>query len=947
MYIISSLALETMVRALLLCTTIVAAFPLPLAARAPNIEEAPVTPAIAALAARLGIDVVHDRARFVSEITRLLHAPGDGKHPPALLPSTRDDGSDSGAVRVPVPLAASLWSRAVFQRAVTADGLIAAILGDRRAALVAHGLAGLDDETLAFMSDHPALLAFLYESAPGAFAAFGDTLRVAGDRVIVPGGPAAAPLWEAVVRERVTSPERFARALFGNVEGRLAYLYGVVTSADAPAAAFTLGLWMSDETTRVQRFVALADACVAGYREWRVEALPYSRPLSDLAVMLLRMRLHPSGRPAEPAGRGFWADILEAAATAPGTPRLATGPEPLLIDAAWLVHAIGTGDMYSRGERLDQLAFGQRVFADLTDDLAAATAIKSFRQFRMLMLTMERMGIRSLPVYTTALRQAASVMAADGDRRFWTVAQYQGALALIARLRRVGSIDGATCEQLVMSAANVPVDGAGAYGGGMAEWIRTVLAPHLPTGRTWEERIITAMAGPSSERSAARLRWEGQAYRLDLAFAERRRLEVVRSKQGGHTVDLALSIAARARSLRVPALSVDAAHAAAAAIRAIAVEHDALLRRPPIVLLPPGVDAPRDGVEWMNKAADEAAKIGRQGDGRRLGRVATSLSDLADVVLGNALLGMAYAADIGEADGTALQGTNVALRHDFGFARRDATGRTRTPWAVPRQDFLPGVPWHITGSLLGLDIALAPLSLRRLSLDGLPSAPKLTSVEREAFAVSVSLMDPTRLTDGDRDAIVAAIARGQQRVGALITGSESAAAVAEALALDGRRVRALAWSMEHDPGNLTEQFSLAELLTLGGGAPDADLDAWGASGVYAWGCACTRFPPPRAWRVLGGRPQLPMMAATHTDLTLKIAMMLSEMHLPAAITRAVLASAMREFIDTAAPRDAHDWWSLARAAQRVRRQRVEDYVAAAAVVDGPLVPEGVVTTPQP
>jgi hypothetical protein len=38
-----------------------------------------------------------------------------------------------------------------------------------------------------------------------------------------------------------------------------------------------------------------------------------------------------------------------------------------------------------------------------------------------------------------------------------------------------------------------------------------------------------------------------------------------------------------------------------------------------------------------------------------------------------------------------------------------------------------------------------------------------------------------------------------------------------------------------------------------------------------------------------------------------------------------------------APKDPDDWWTVARSAQAVPRERIEDYIAAAAAVDGPLV----------
>src|SRR5262249_56676862 len=98
------------------------------------------------------------------------------------------------------------------------------------------------------------------------------------------------------------------------------------------------------------------------------------------------------------------------------------------------------------------------------------------------------------------------------------------------------------------------------------------------------------------------------------------------------------------------------------------------------------------------------------------------------------------AGDVGDRDGAALLAGNGALRHDFGFGRKDNETRGRMPWLAPRQDFQPGVPWHVTGSLLGLDVALAPMNLRRMTFDRIADAPKLSSVEREALAVSANLI---------------------------------------------------------------------------------------------------------------------------------------------------------------------------------------------------------------
>ena len=932
-----------MPRALCFCFAIVAAFQRP-AAAAP-VEDIPLPPSVVALADRLGVDLAHNRMYFISDIARQLYTNADAK-PPALVGSRAADGTDGRSVSVPFPLSSAVWSRAVFRHTVPVSQLAVAVLSDRRATLLARGLAGLDDETLNYVAEHPLLVTFLYERASAPFAAFGGVLRIRQGRLVPPGGPDAVPLWEAAVRAPVSAPDTFIRLLFGESDGRLAYLYDVIDAAPPAAAAFALGRWIPDDGQRIQRFRTLAAACTNGYHEWRPADHPFSRPLGDLALMLLRIRSDEAGAPQAPASRAFWATVFEIDAGQSGSsdaplPGGADGP----IDAAWLVNATANLDMYARSERLDQFAFGQRVFVGSTAS-QAADALRMFRHQRMLMVTLERMGIRSPESYSIALQRAVAVGSAGSSRRFWVLGQFEGALALLARMRAVGTISIPAANALVGSLSAISLQD-GEYDGALAFWFRTELAKALTTTGSWEDRVIAAMAGTADEASAPRIFWEGQGYRLDLPLAERQRLAIVRRKQGGHTLDLALAIDAVARTLRSTTLTVDGAQRAGMTAKAIADESAAQLRHPSVNLLPPGVDLPRDGFEWLNEAATDVSKMTRPGDVRRAARIGSSLNQLADIVLGDALVSFAYAADIGDPDGAALLAGNVALRHDFGLARKDSDTRVRMPWLPPRQDFQPGVPWHVAGSLLGLDVALAPMNLRRMTLDRIADAPKLSSVEREAFAVSVNLLDPQRLKDADRDAIAAAIARGRGRVASLAGGGESLDRLADALGFDGWRRRATAWAIEHDAASVPQQFSLVELLQLGGGTEGADLDAWGTTAIHTNGCVCTRMPGPRDWRLLDGRTQFPMMAATMGDFNLAMALMLREMKLPSLLAKPILAVAMQDFIDELDPANSNDWWGLSRAAQTLRRQRVEDYVAVAAAVNGPLVPDDAVTLQNP
>jgi hypothetical protein len=322
--------------------------------------------------------------------------------------------------------------------------------------------------------------------------------------------------------------------------------------------------------------------------------------------------------------------------------------------------------------------------------------------------------------------------------------------------------------------------------------------------------------------------------------------------------------------------------------------------------------------------------------------VAEPLIELSDSLLADALLSIAYAADLGDPDGAVLLADDVSRRHDFGFGARDADMRGRTPWAVPHPEVTPGVPWHVSGSLLGLDIGLAQLALRRVNVDRVLEAPKLTSNERDTFALSVSLMNPFALRDADPEAIADAIERGRARVAALPGDVAALDRVVDELSMEGWRRRAVRWMVTHESERLPLMFSATELFALGGGHA-TDLDAWGMA-TLAQGCICSRLTPPGRWPTLLGRPQLGLTATGVPDLNLHVAIMLKDFHLPAALAKIVLAGAMQDFIDEVKPTDDADWLTLVRAARTVSRERIEDYIAAATAA-GPLIPNGV--TPDP
>ena len=777
-----------------------------------------MTTSVAALARSVGMDVVRDRGRFVPEIIRRVYSPPLSRQVPLDPRIAAREATDPHALpRVELPLSSVLWSEAIFRRQVPADQLLGSILVDRRAALLCHGLAAADDETLAFYASRPPLLAFLYEHA-APFSAFADSIHVRDGHLVVAGGETAAALWKALVQISPENPDGFLRALLFEPEARLAYLYDVLATASPDARAFALGTWIDDDALRMRRFRALGAAVHTSFREWHVDELPFARPLNELAILLLRIRVGARGEPAAPAHRRFWAAALDASPSLDEKPE-GTPSSHVLVDAAWLLGAT-TGDMYTRGDRLDQFAFGQRVFGGHPngESDAAAAVIRDMPSRRMLLLGLERIGITDPDVYAAGERQSRAAME-GGPERFWTLSQLQGALAMIVRMTVNDTIGPSEADALTRSLFAVPLT-VGEFKGALADWFQSTLASSLPQADSWQERTVSAVAGGATPGSP-RVEWEGQTYRLDLAFAERRRIEEIQGLQGGPDLDVAFAIVRLARRI-MQVTSVDALRPILTEVQQLLQASGASLARPPGVLLAPGVPMPRDGREWLTRSIDELDRAARSADMRRAARVGDSLLTLGDVTLGHAMVSLVYAMHLGDPGGPAMLASNVALRHDFGFARRDGEGRARGAWAQPRQDFQPGVPWHVVGSLVGLDVALAPLSLRRLSMDGLASPPRLQSIEREAFAVNVALLNPRRLGDLDRDRIVVGIARGRARVRRLAANPAELDTVATDIDLDGWRRRTLRWMLQNEPRSMENQFSLAELLTLGGRESDSE-----------------------------------------------------------------------------------------------------------------------------
>jgi len=918
----------------LLCASCLTLVSSPLSAESLS-EDVPVPGGTSALWRAKGLDGAPEPALFMTQLTRVIYDAPDGTSPEADAPlrkltsylrSTGTVNARGGGPTVPVPLSAKVWSDAVFRRPIAADVLFGEIIANRRAALLCYGLAALDDGTLRFLSEHPALITRLYEHDASVFAAFAGSLRIRNNAVVLPGGEAAKPLWEAAVDEPATRPERFVGALFSRDSGRVAYLYDAVSGLDQSTRQFSLGLWISDPSRRLERFRSLLKA-IDAFPGWVVPERPFRRPPDDPVLMLMRVSAAPNGEPRGPSWLAFWSQAFESTDIPDDPARLLKNVErDGRIDAAWLAQSILAAGLESRGERLDQLAFGLRAFAGADDGGLAdvLVAVRAFRHYRMLMLTLERMGIANPAAYAAAARQAVRLSVLDANRAFVALGQFQSGLAIVARLVHTRVLDAGQAEALVTSLCAVPLNGDGSYAGGIARWLQHSLAPAVRISVDDVDRgLIASLAGVRQGDVPARVlvSWEQTAYTLDLTTAEVRRLTRVLERLQADSFRLTLALERAAETLGARTVTLADVKATTESLATVQAAPETRQSRRDVVA----------------RSIQDLSKITTSKDLKKASRIADSLYGLVDDVLADALISVTYSLSLGDPQGTTLLSGNVSRRHDFGFSERNSAVRVRAPWAEPEPQLQPGVPWHVSGSLLGLDLGLSSLALRRTSLGALPAAPTLRSTDKNTFTQTIALLNMFELRDGDRDAIAGAIARGRARVAGLPGHDDAVDTIADEIRLDGWRRRAVRWSLAHDPQRVPSLFSLAELMHLGAPALSTTLRAWGMAASAYDGCICTMLTPPGQWILGGGRSPRGTVATHVPDLNLRVAVALAELKLPAALARGVLGAAMQDYVDHVKPLYPDDWLTLVRSAQALSAERIQDYIATL-TINGPLVP---------
>jgi hypothetical protein len=420
----------------------------------------------------------------------------------ASAPSPDDVGETGSApITIAVPLTADHWRDVLGPKAP--KDLFTALISDRSVLLVCAGALQADPSIRTLLGRDRGLLRWIVRTAPAAFWVAARSLRIDNNRLQVPGGVGAEPIWEALANERIARTDDFLRALLSKDGGRLAWFYDSMAAMPVDRAAVFSGSGALQ--SRRDQVNELYEAFRSADSNWRIESHPFLRGVNDPWMVSTQIVIS-GGMIGPPSAAWLWDTLFngpgvtqrKAAAEveqAPATP----------VTAAWLVRNITRTVAKERRDRLAMVRFAQSVFRDVTPEntVDVLVALSGYRRYPALLLSLDRMGLTSPRIYSRAVEGASRLDELSGRERRHAVIAFQSAVAIMERARLADAIDIATAERLILALA----DTAGRperRGRAIVQWMTTELASALPalivpdqwTAQTaFESRFMQALAG--------------------------------------------------------------------------------------------------------------------------------------------------------------------------------------------------------------------------------------------------------------------------------------------------------------------------------------------------------------------------------------------------------------------------------------------------------------------
>lgn len=814
------------------------------------------------------------------------------------------------ADHVPLPGPPAFWTTNVFEHPPAPEHLMLAILADRGASLLHTALLSMDEPTRAWLIERPDLVQRLSTIDRGALAVVAPFIRIDNGRWRLPGGAAADRLWMDLAGARLEDSPAFLLALLRAHDGLLAYALEVVATLDAPRQTRLLELDATDPEASMTAGRAFMAALKPSAEFWRPGERPFWRPAVDPSLLLMRLSLDAKGRFDLAGGRKVWQIVFDGGDALPSDDRIREAwDDPAPVSVPWLIAHIGDAVLSDRIIRAEQVQFASRVLAGQATAAPrdVVTTLCGYARFPQLLRVLERMGVTGAARLAAMVRHAAAIEdAGDGWRGRHALLQWQGLVSLLDYGVRVGGVSREDAAVAIDALATLPAE-PGVHARWLGAWLRVSDARVDVTSRSLEQALLKRLtATPGAMR---RVTWEGEPYHLDPGAGERDRIAHARGRDNRPVLDAAvafeaLSAAPAAGSGRSAAEDLAALTAAATAAgldRTVAIDD-----------------------EWGRLARESLAAarrlLARDGAGRPSADARRALADASDALLTSALVELTYAVSMGWSEDLPLTAAAASRRH---LLVRPITPMRRQPiaWSQPQIVTDRRQPWSVIGSLLGLDVGLAPVATRRVTMRPLTAAPLLNNADRQLLISTLAVLDRRDFTDEAQTTVTAAVARARTQLEADPAQSAAAAGVSPL-----RRTLA-SWLAATDRAALPSFFTLAELTRMGAG--EAPL----AGALARWGT----FDGPISGRLVSGPlPELPaeryagrsgrVLACAVPDLTIALTLGLSQLGLPAALVPDLLPAALYDLVNTTPSRHTDDWQAIADRAQAVDRDAVERYL---------------------
>ena len=737
---------------------------------------------------------------------------------------------------VPLPFGLKAWRETVSAPGLSAEDAFLYFLKNVRASRMLVALHDLDPETreelrvlLEDPKGRPIAWKVLYEEALDSFSRYPEALVLRGGRFVLPGGPAADPIWAETFGVPPSQPRAFLEALYRKDDGKGAYVVDVLQHLpDEKARELLLGLGpggfrrmyasidSAENHERTHRdpydfahlapFVSLSQGpapaiAVSGRAE-------FPRNEAELARVVAEER-DGAGTREDSLRRLFGHDVTTSAGGFPAQRRFLflsrlLADNPNLADPGLIV-------LLDRG--LDRFLPAYALLEDIP-----FSRPELVRRYVFTLDRLERRGTSRQGEVAAGLFQADAV--------------------LLALLTRAGSLDPAQAESLFAALLDVPLfageDSSPARDEArLFHWLSGRLLPVLrenarqaersgsEEGRDPDALIESALVGAAHP---SWMTWRGGRYRVDpaaeevsrrRAFRETQRLAWVADLETWHDLREKVLAAAEGREL-------DGAKAAAAELsEGLGVGPDAEGLRG---------GAGDERIDKTEKRASEAAAaIAATRDAAGLSAVPGHLEAL-DALLAErhleAMLGHVYAASAGNPDNLYYQDPSFVKRHSFrsvesgGVPVRTAFTATEL---VEQQD---GGGSRVSGSLFGLADVLGLLHADQLAYRGGARIPSETI--RSGLVAPIWRMSVSRLDDDGLE-VVAASCRATVEFAQELAGSPP-------------RERFLAWdALARD---LVPRSRLAELAALDTAPSEKSLAPYlSPSDLYRIGRRLLSKPP--------------------------------------------------------------------------------------------------------